>query len=387
MLKVLVVGQTPPPYGGSPIMVENLLRGNFNDVQMIHVRVGFVSHIKDHGRINLWKILHVFTLIARIIYHRFADCPHILYSLPAGPNRITLLRDFPILISTRWLFDKTVFHYQLAGLSDLYDQLPSWQRWLYRRAYFGADAAIRLSELNPEDGKRLAAKREYVIPNAVEDPCPEFTAARTSRANGASDRLRILFVGMLRESKGLLVLIEACGKLAAAGIPFRLEVMGQWQSDEFAARVHKRIQELSLSAHVRFLGVLVGDEKFLAYHRADVFCFPTFFNNEGLPVVLLEAAACGLPIVATRWRGVPSVVDDGKTGFIVEPHDPAAVADRLARLAQDDALRARMGAAGRERFLQDYTLIRHHERMRQMFLDVGRASQVHENMHVVNAPA
>lgn len=371
MVKVLVVGQTPPPYGGSPIMVEQLLRSKFTDVRLIHVRVGFVSHIKDHGRINLRKILHVFTLIARIIYHRITDKPQIFYYLPAGPNRVTLLRDFPILICTRWLFEKTVFHYQLAGICELYDRLPRWQQWLFRFAYFGADAAVRLSELNPEDGKRLSAKREYIVPNAIDDPCPDRAIARTNCAPSTNDPMRILFVGMLRESKGVLVLIEACGKLAARGIQFHLEVMGQWKSDELAASVQRRVHELGLVKHVRFLGVLVGEEKFAAYRGADVFCFPTFFNSEGLPVVLVEAMACRLPIVSTRWRGIPSVVDEGETGFLVEPHDAEAVGRQLARLAYDPELRANMGRAGRNKFEREYTLDRHAASMRRVFRETA----------------
>jgi len=366
MLKVLVVGQTPPPYGGTPIMIERLLNSDFTDVKLIHVRMGFASHIKEHGKIYLSKILHVFALIARIIYHRVADRPRILYYVPAGPDRVTVLRDLPILLSTRWLFDKTVFHFHLAGISELYDRLPSWQRWLFRRAYFGADAAIRISELNPEDGRRLAAKREYVIPNGIDDPCPECAVARSNHAIRASDPLRMLFVGMLRESKGVLVLIDACGKLAARGVPFQLEVMGQWKSDDFAARVHQRIQELNVSVHVRFLGVLIGDEKFAPYRRADVFCFPTFFSSESFGLVLLEAMACGLPIVATRWRGIPSVVADGKTGFLVEPRDADALADQLAKLAHDPPLRERMGRAGRAKFEREYTA-----RMRRALLETA----------------
>jgi glycosyltransferase involved in cell wall biosynthesis len=371
MVKVLVVAQTPPPYGGSPIMVEHLLRSKFADVRLIHVRMGFVSHIKDHGKINLRKILHVFTLIARIIYHRIVDKPQIFYYLPAGPNRVTLLRDFPILISTRWLFEKTIFHYQLAGICELYDRLPRWQQWLFRRAYFGADAAVRLSELNPEDGKRLDATREYVVPNAIDDPCPERAIARMNHTPSANDPMRILFVGMLRESKGVLVLLEACAKLAARGIQFQLEIMGQWKSDEFAASVQRRVQELGLTEYVRYLGVLVGKEKFAAYCRADVFCFPTFFNSEGLPVVLVEAMACRLPVVSTRWRGIPSVVDEGESGFLVEPHDPEAMARQLARLAYDPELRASMGRAGRDKFERKYTLDRHAASMRRVLRETA----------------
>ncbi len=215
MLKVLVVGQTPPPYGGTPIMVENFLKSNFSDVKLIHVRVGFASHIKEHGKVNLSKILHLFALIARIFYHRIVNGPRILYYVPAGPDRVTVLRDLPLLLSTRWLFERTVFHFHLAGISELYDRLPPWQQWLFRRAYFGADAAIRLSKFTPEDAKRLAAKREYVIPNGIDDPCPECATAQNNHVAEANGPLRLLFVGMLRESKGVMVLIEACQRLAA----------------------------------------------------------------------------------------------------------------------------------------------------------------------------
>jgi glycosyltransferase involved in cell wall biosynthesis len=371
VLKVLVVGQTPPPYGGTPLMIERLVKCNFADVKLIHVRMDFASHIKEHGKIYLWKVLQLFAVIARIFYHRIVDRPRILYYVPAGPDRVTVLRDLPILLSTRWLFEKTVFHFHLAGVSGLYNGLPSWQRWFFRRAYFGADAAIRISELNPDDGRRLDAKHEFVIPNGIEDPYPGFNVARSSRPISESFPLRILFVGMLRESKGVLVLIDACGKLAARGVPFHLEIMGQWKSDDFAARVHQRIGELNLTAHIHFLGVLIGDEKFASYRRADVFCFPTFFSSESFGLVLLEAMACGLPVVATRWRGIPSVVDNGMTGLLVEPRDADALAHQLFVLAYDPDLRHLLGRAGRAKFKRKYTLDRHAERMRHALLETA----------------
>jgi glycosyltransferase involved in cell wall biosynthesis len=176
------------------------------------------------------------------------------------------------------------------------------------------------------------------------------------------------------------VLIEACAKLAAHGVPFQLEVVGHWQRQEFADRVHHRIRELNLHDRVRFLGTLIGDVKFVPYRRADVFCFPTYFECESFGLVLLEAMACGLPVVSTRWRGIPSVVEDGETGFLVETHDPEAVADRLACLAQNVELREQMGHAGRQRFERDFTISQHLERMRNVFLEVADSANrvVHE---------
>jgi glycosyltransferase involved in cell wall biosynthesis len=387
MIKILVVGQTPPPYGGQAAMIEKLVNSKLAGLQLIHVRMGFSSHMNEVGKIRLSKILHMFGVIARIFYHRFASGASILYYPPAGPDRVPVCRDLVILLATRWLFKKTVFHLHAGGGSTLYDRMPAWQQWFFRRAYFGADAVIRLSELTPEDGKRLKAKREYVIPYGIDDPCPELAAWQAQPSAVPDAPLKILFVGVLRESKGLLVLIEACGMLAARGVPFQLEVMGQWQSDEFAARANKRIEDLKLGEHLRFLGLQIGEDKFRAFRRANVFCFPSFFNSEAFPVVLLEALACGLPIVSTRWRGIPSIVDEGECGFLVEPCDEQGVGDALATFADNPRLRTQMGVASRARFEQEFTVSTHLQRMREVFLDVAGVSDAEEEVSGATALA
>jgi glycosyltransferase involved in cell wall biosynthesis len=393
-LKVLVVGQTPPPYGGQSIMIERMLQSDMADVEMIHVRMSFSSDVNEIGHVRASKFVHLLAIIARIIYHRFADRVRMLYYPPAGPDRVPMFRDMVILIATRWLFDKTVFHYHAGGISELYEQLPGWQRWLFRRAYFGADAAVRLSELNPEDGRRLEAKQDYVIPCGIDDPCPGFAFSRPRFAATPDAPLKILFVGIVMESKGVLVLIDACAELAARGVPFELEIMGHVSSAEFDARLKRRIQELKLEQQVRFLGVLLGEEKSTAFRRADVFCLPTFFNCETFGIVLVEAMAHGLPDVSTRWRGIPSVVDDGETGFLVETHDPKGLADRIATLADDGELRERMGDAGRAKFEREYSFPRFVNRMRRMFLETAavaldsedEANAVDDDGFVANAP-
>jgi glycosyltransferase involved in cell wall biosynthesis len=385
MLKVLVVGQSPPPYGGQAIMIDRFVNCQMADVRLIHVRMGFSSHMNEVGRVRLSKLLHLVSLVARIIFHRFVSGARVLYYPPAGPDRVPMFRDFIILISTRWLFDKTVFHYHSGGISELYDDLPAWQKWLFRQAYFGADAAIRLSELNPPDGKTLRAKREFVIPNGIDDPCPDLQLPAAVPPITTSRPLRILFVGILRESKGVSVLVEACSRIAERGIPFEVEMLGQWHCAEFADRTVERFRELNLEDRILFLGVLTGQEKYRAYQRADVLCFPSFFNNETFGVVLVEAMACGLPVVSTRWRAIPSVVDDGQTGFLVQPHDSKGVADRLEALANNPELRRSMGQRGREKFLAEFLFDRHAQQMRRALLETAGASLTTESSEISEA--
>lgn len=84
--------------------------------------------------------------------------------------------------------------------------------------------------------------------------------------------------------------------------------------------------------------------------------FPTFYHNECLPLVLLEAMEHGLPCISTTEGGIPGIVDDGKTGFLVPKHDVAVLADKILLLLNDSVLRSNMGKAGREKFEKEFTL-------------------------------
>lgn len=375
MVKVLIVARTPPAYLGLPIMIEALVRSRMRGVELRHVQMVLSTDENQTGKFRWKKLFRVLPIIVRVIYARIVHGPQILYYAPAGPTRMGMLRDVAILGSTRFLFSKTILHFHAGGHGDFYTRLPRWTRWLFRHTYFRPDAAIRLSEFTPEDGKGLQAQREFIVPNGIADLGANMPLPRAAPEISESRPLRVLFVALLCESKGLLVLIEACGKLAARGVPFQLNVMGRFESDEFAARVRSRIAELKIDDRVHFLGVLTGADKFAAFDRSDVLCHPTFNDTFGL--VIVEAMACGLPVVATRYCSIPTIVDDGQSGFLVEPHDPGAVADSLAELAESPQLRQRMGIAAREKFLRDFTLPRHIERMRSVFLDVaGKVSTV-----------
>jgi glycosyltransferase involved in cell wall biosynthesis len=370
MVKVLVVGQTPPPLNGQGIMIQGLVNSELPGVEIIHVRMAFSSNMDELGRVRLSKVLHLFSLIAQIIYHRFADGVKILYYPPAGPERVPVVRDLVILLATRWLFQKTIFHFHAGGVSKLYATLPRWQQWLFRRAYFHADAAIRLSEFNPEDGRMMDAKREYLIPNGIVDACPEY-ATSSFPADRSKGAMRVLYVGVMSEAKGVNVLVEACGTLAARQVPFEVEMMGQWESPSFAEKVKSRIQELNLGSHFKFLGVQHGADKNRSFERADLFCFPTHFECETFGLGLLEAMSFGLPVVASNWRGIPSVVDEGESGFLFEPCDAEALAERLARFSADHEMRERMGHAGRAKFEREFTFARHASRMRRAILETA----------------
>ena len=379
-LPVVVVGQTPPPVHGQSMMVRYALEGAYDGVRLHHVRVAFARSVDDIGRPRPGKLLHLGSVVARIAWARVRLRARVLYYHPAGPSRLPVYRDIVLLLSTRWMFRATVLHFHAGGVSELYPRLGRAGRWLFRKAYYDADVGIRTSALAPDDPGRLHARQQVVIPNGVPDAAAAFGPRRPGAAFGprrpgaafgprrpGAEAATILHVGHLWESKGLPVLLEAAGALLREGLRFRVEVVGAYPSAEVEARARGVIRANGLDEVVVHRGPLTGDERLAAYARADVFCFPSFYEAETFGIVLLEAMQFGLPVVATRWRGIPSVVTDGVTGFLVPVRDSAALADRLALLLGDDALARRMGAAGRSAYEERFTLERFHRDLQAVF--------------------
>jgi glycosyltransferase involved in cell wall biosynthesis len=118
--------------------------------------------------------------------------------------------------------------------------------------------------------------------------------------------------------------------------------------------LEQRAHELGVARDTVFLGYQEDVSPF--YAAFDALVLPS--GNEGTPVSVIEALAAERPVVATRVGGVPDVVRDGEDGFLVEAGATADLADRLARLARDPALRARLGKQGRERVLPRYAVER-----------------------------
>ena len=349
--KILVVGQTPPPFHGQAIMIENMLKGNYELVRLYHVRMAFSKEIEDVGKVGVHKIFHLFEVIFKIIYSKIFYGISTLYFPPTGPNRIPFYRDALVLIFTRPFFKKVIFHFHGAGISELYPKLDPLSRFIFRRAYFDADVGIRLSRYTTDDNEKLKVSNEFIVPYGIQDNFPKHTSVKS-----ISQECTILFVGLLNESKGILVLIEACGILKKKGASFKVNVLGKFESEKFEFTVKALVKKLHLDSEVTFWGVVTGDQKFAVYASSDMFCFPTYYETESFPVVLLEALSFGLPVVTTRWRGIPSIINDGINGYLAEIKDPVAIAQKLELLINDSTHRISMGQVSRQTFLEKYTI-------------------------------
>jgi glycosyltransferase involved in cell wall biosynthesis len=369
---VTVVGQTPPPLGGQAVMLQLMLDGTYTDVELHHVRMAFSKELAAVGRFQLDKIAELGRVIVGVWASRLRHRSTILYYPPSGPSKLPLARDVAILLATRWLFPRTVFHFHASGLSAYLRTLPAPVRKVAMLALRRPSAAIRIAPSAPDEGRALGARLGFVVPNGIRG------IDRSARSADADEQVpSIVFMGLVNEGKGSMRVLETAARLRAAGRRFVVRMAGEIESPEYGARLRAFIAEHDLEDSVEFVGVVSGRAKDELFANASVFLFLTRFESETFPTVILEAMSAEVAVVASDWRGIPDMVENGTSGILVPEGDPTAAAEAIARLFDDPGTRDRVAAAGRRRFEQRYTLGQYQSGLDQVFSRV--ATTVKEN--------
>ncbi len=211
---------------------------------------------------------------------------------------------------------------------------------------------------------RRVRDRITIVPLGIDPARFEGVDRRSARARfGPGPKL--VFVGRLRYYKGLGVLIEALTRLPEA----RLLVVGTGPMGE---TWRARAAELGLEDRIEWLGDVPDDELPQVYAAGDIFVLPAVARSEAFGIVLMEAMASGLPCVSTELgTGTSWVNQDGRTGRVVPPEDPAALAGALRELLADPEGRRAMGAAARQRVGQELSAERLVQRVMDIYAEVG----------------
>jgi glycosyltransferase involved in cell wall biosynthesis len=199
----------------------------------------------------------------------------------------------------------------------------------------------------------LTGKPSRVIPMGIDlDRFSENGASARDRADSSN---RLLFVGRLVEKKGVEHLIRAMPSIIAAAPGASLTVVGDGPRRE---ALEREALALGVAGSIVFKGALPNSELPSFYNNADLFIAPSVVaesgDTEALGVVLLEAAACGLPIIATRVGGISDVVLHGETGLLVEEKSPGQLANAAIELINDRPRAARLGSAARRHIVESF---------------------------------
>jgi glycosyltransferase involved in cell wall biosynthesis len=226
-------------------------------------------------------------------------------------------------------------------------------------------------ELIVEECGELARSKIQVIHCGADPSVFSSEAPATSIEAPIEDGpLRIVCVASFEEVKGHRFLLDACRQLNERQLPITCDLIGD---GPLRADVERAVAQHGLGDVVRIHGALPRPEVQRIVRASDVAalasCPTRSGRREGIPVALMEAMSCGLPVVASGVSGIPELVEPERTGLLVPPGDPWALADALERLAKDPPLRRRLGATARQKVLNDFDL---EEGARMLLAEISR---------------
>jgi len=350
MESLLLVGAVPPPYHGQAVVTEMVFRADYGDADVECLNLPFSEDMDSVGGVKLKKLLVLWRgIIGMLSYwwrHRGEET--ILYYCAGSANWVPLVKDVVLLGVMGRFFSQQVVHYHSGGL-------PAWFAQSKLAAVLGKVAYGRVT-------------KAVALTKAVEVPCYTGTElcivpngldvnAEVKGASMALEGLTFLYVGSLRETKGIGVIIEAARALASshAGQDWQVNLVGDWASVEEREKWTGFVESEGLSERINFLGRLTGDAKWAAFAQADVFLFPSFYESENQPLVVIEAMAMGLPIIASRWRGIPELLEEGLNGVLVAPEDAFELVSEMQGFLSAPEKCAEMSRQATASYLATYT--------------------------------
>ena len=361
---ILLVGQTPPPYHGQAVVTGMLFDHGWGDLKVERLRMAYSDSIDSVGKAGPGKVLHLLSLILQTWKIAFTKRPTGLYYLPASASKTPVIRDVVYLAAVRWCFSKTVFHYHASGLPE-YLQSAGLLGRIAKRLYAKADVSVEICKTDHSPGEMFAAHQTVYVPNGLD-------VERKSRARPKNARLRVIFLGALNEGKGVLDVIKTAKLLIDRGCDIEFQLVGAWASQSFRAEAEDLVEHEGVSEFIDFPGVLKGAAKWQAYADADVFFFPSHYQSENFPLVLIEAMAFGLPVVSTSWRGIPQLVGDSDAAILCEINAPEQYADALQEILKNPDKRKQMGDVARQHYENNYTREKFVAAMEGVFEEIGK---------------
>ena len=346
---VLVVGPVPPPPHGTALYVRMLLESPAvaEGWRVSHLDTSDRRSLENLGRVDARNVLlgirHVAELAVRMVRER----PAVVW-LSLSQNTPAYLRDVLFIVFARLGGARVVGHLHGGWFQEFHRAASFPVRQVIRIGCGMLAAAWVLGEgLRSTFAGLVPPERVRVVPNGVPDP------GALARRRGSSGSFTVLYLGQLSDLKGVDDLVEAFGALCPWDLPTRLVLAGAWLTGRDERRIRAAVAASPARERVELIGVVGPEEKARLLSEADVFALPVR-SHEGQPLVVLEAMAAGLPVVATARGAIPDMVEDGRTGFLV-PEDEGALTGALEQLRARPQLCSAMGAAGRQRWEERFT--------------------------------
>ena len=365
-LKILFILHIPPPIHGAAMVGQAITESHVINMAYYcrYLNLSLSDRVDTIGRNSFKKVWHYLSLLGQVIRHLITFKPDLCY-LTIQVYGIGFYKDLPLVVLAKLCGVKIVYHLHNKGVSKW--QHRTFDNLLYRLVFNKADVILLADSLYADLQKYVPLEKVHICANGVKDEGQKIKI-KEQNAQSKGEIVNILFLSNLIESKGVFVLLEACQILKNNGVRFQCTLAGG-EGDISARALNEKIIAGDLEDRVTYAGQKYGTEKEHLLAESDIFVHPTY--SDCFPLVLLEAMQHALPIVSTYEGAIPEMVTEGVTGFLVPQQNAQALAEKLEMLIQDTTMSAQMGAAGRTRYEQHYTLEIFEKRMTEILRSIS----------------
>ena len=400
--RILFITPLPPPVHGSAMVSQYIkdskLVNEWYDCDFVNLSTSRkMDEIGKGGAKKLLRFVGSYLqLFWKLLTRRYDLC-----YLAITCHGMGFLKDAPFVLLCKLFRRKVLIHQHNKGMSRCVDRWP--YRWLLPLVY--RNTKVMLLSWHLYEDIASVVKREQVVICANGIPAVDADAdgglivaeqlvkSCEAAVKGNEDEdenchsdgedaaelqtvvccplsvdsiekedVKLLFLSNLIESKGIYVLLDACKVLKERGLDFTCDFVGGESKAVSGEAFREAIAERGLADRVIYHGPQYGEDKGRFFTEADIFVFPTYYNNECSPLVLMEAMQYRLPLVSTNEGGISDLIVNGENGFVCERQDMSSLVVALETLIKDGALRTRMGEQGYARYKALYTLEAFEER-------------------------
>ncbi len=356
--KILVVGVVLKTYGGHTRFVEGLLNSrlpykfvHFNPARPPKERKSSqkpgYSELFDAGIIRAGlgaaiTLYHIF-IFPFILLKKRPDLVHF-----AGATFWPFWEYTVYILTCRLFRIRTIYHWH-ANFHEFTTKIGPISKSIMKRVLNQVDRQIVLSKLDQNSiSSYVPKKRIHVLPNGVGS---SFIAQFCDRSfNPKKEQMPILFFGGSEPMrKGIFDILKALAIVVRKDKNIQLILTGR---DDVVDAIQQACNS-SIEDHISCQGYISSEQMVELYKSATMLLLPSY--EEGLPYVILEAMAAGLPVISTYIGGIPDVIDESVNGFLIEPGNYKALAQKILFLIQDESLRERIGRTNREKVMRHYS--------------------------------
>jgi len=352
--RLLIIGPLPPPLGGVQLVIDMQCRSPIAQEFELHVLDTSKRQLRWAVENPTWKTpLYMMRDFSRLLWALILVRPDVAL-VHAAPS-LSFLRDWMFMVAARLGGAKVICHYH----GTLHTRFPSGEtrggRLIGRLLM---SAAHRVIVLGPtyqrEMGKAWHRDDVAWSPNMADIALFRNMPADTPAPWLARGDKAVLFVGRLSAPKGIYDLFDAIPRVLESHPEAKFVLVGVAESDALELVVRAEAERRGIAARVAFLGSLEGRDKAAAFVTSQMIVVPSW--TEAFPLVIPEAMASGLPVIATSVGAIPDFVKDGEDGFLVAPKDPRMLAQSICRLLDDEGLRKRISKRVRERAPREFSI-------------------------------